>query len=146
MLLNLLASFSSLGVCISVVEQEHIPFVPMSLAKSFRQIAVIFHAMAALCVLFVQEPILLCSVAFVSFQVCFLTRLVSLVQGRDSLQAFFASSGEWGFAILILFFSEVASFVVFVKATVALATVAGLFGALMPVLMKRFQRLSQEKH
>jgi hypothetical protein len=131
MLLNLLAAFSSIGVCMSVVEQHQVPFVPSSLGKSFKQVAVIFHVMAALCVLFVQEPILLCSVAFVSFQICFLSRLVSLVQGRESLHAFFSSSGEWGFALLILFFSEAASFAFYVKATVALTTVAGLLGALL---------------
>ena len=131
MLLNLLAAISSIGVCMSVVEQQRIPFVPASLAKSFKQVAVIFHVMAALCVLFVQEPVLLCSVAFVSFQVCFLSRLVSLVQGRESLHAFFSSSGEWGFALLILFFSEAASFSFFVKATIALTLVSGLLGALL---------------
>ncbi len=131
MLLNLLAAFSSIGVCMSVVERQHIPFVPASLTKSFKQIAVIFHVMAALCVLFVQESILLCSVAFVSFQVCFLTRLVSLVQGRDSLHAFFSSSGEWGFALLILYFSEAASFAFFIKSSVSLTLISGLLGALL---------------
>ena len=131
MLLNLLASFSSIGVCMSVVGQQDIPFVPASLAKGVRQVAVIFHVLAALCVLFLQEPVLLCSVAFVSFQVCFLTRLVSLVQGRDSLHAFFSSSGEWGFALLVLYFSEAASFSFYLKATIALTTVAGLLGGLL---------------
>ncbi len=131
MLLNLLAAFSSMGVCLSVVVQDDIPFVPNSLVKSVKQVVVIFHSLAALCFLFIQEPILLCSVVFVSFQVCFLTRLVALVTGRDSLQAFFSSSGEWGFALLVLFFSEAASFTFFVRATVALTTGAGLLGALL---------------